>query len=153
MTTAIRPYNATDWPFICRIHDAARLFELRNTVGIAAFLTLEETAEPEGLFDAQLDVLEIEDSVVGFVAYSADELTWLYVDPLHFGKGFGRQLLRHAIKNSGPVFRTEVLEGNQAATNLYFREGFTLIRRIEGKLTGNEIFPAVGLYLEHRKEA
>lgn len=37
----IRPYFPSDWPRLCTIHDAARLDELRLSVGEAAFLTLE----------------------------------------------------------------------------------------------------------------
>jgi ribosomal protein S18 acetylase RimI-like enzyme len=147
----IRAYRPDDWPALCLIHDAARLFELRASVGEEAFLSLAETAENEGLFAAALDVLIEDDEVVGFVAFSTDELTWLYVHPDHFGRGHGRHLLRHAVKAAGPVFRTEVLEGNKAALGLYLSEGFVIIERTSGKLAGNEGFAAVGLCLERRK--
>ncbi|MEL6191020.1 MAG: toprim domain-containing protein, partial [Bacteroidota bacterium] len=45
----IRPYQSTDWPRLCEIHDASRLDELKLSVGTEAFLTLEQTAENEGL--------------------------------------------------------------------------------------------------------
>jgi GNAT superfamily N-acetyltransferase len=147
----IRPYTDLDWPDLCRIHDAARLDELRLSVGLDAFLTLEQTADAEGLFDAQLDVLEVDGQVLGFVAYSDHELTWLYVTPDAYGKGYGRALLRHAITKAGPVFATEVLEGNVPATTLYLSEGFELIERKAGRLVGNEGFAAVGLNLERRR--
>ena len=146
----IRPYEAPDWDAICRVHDAARAYELRSTVGMDAFLTLAQTAEEEGLFDEALDVLVIDEAIVGFAAYGEDELTWLYVDPDRFGEGHGRRLLRHVVERTGPVLRTEVLEGNAAALGLYLSEGFTVVRRSEGKLAGNEGFAAVGLVLEHR---
>ncbi len=151
----IRPYEAPDWDAICRVHDAARAYELRSTVGMDAFLTLAQTAEEEGLFDAALDVLVIDEAIVGFAAYGEDELTWLYVDPDRFAEGHGRRLLRHVagqveVMHDGSVLRTEVLEGNAAALGLYLSEGFTVVRRSEGKLAGNEGFAAVGLVLEHR---
>jgi hypothetical protein len=40
MSIKIRAYADTDWPELSRIHDAARLDELRDSVGIDAFLTL-----------------------------------------------------------------------------------------------------------------
>lgn len=147
----IRPYEASDWEAICRVHDAARPYELRPTVGMDAFLTLAQTAEEEGLFDAALDVLVVDDAITGFAAYGDDELTWLYVHPDRFGEGHGRRLLRHVIARTGPVLQTEVLEGNAAALALYLSEDFTVIRRSEGKLAGNERFAAVGLELERRK--
>jgi GNAT superfamily N-acetyltransferase len=146
----IRPYGPDDWAAIRRIHDAARLLELRLTVGEAAFLGLDKTAESEGLFDAALDAIEVEGRVRGFVAYSALELTWLYVDPEVHRAGLGRRLLRHAIQRAGPVFRTEVLEGNAPALRLYLSEGFVVAERKVGRLEGNESFPAAGLLLERR---
>lgn len=147
----IRPYAAADWDAICRVHDAARPYELRPTVGMDAFLTLAQAAEGEGLFDAALDVLADGDRIIGFAAYGDDELTWLYVDPGRFGEGHGRRLLRHVVARTGPVLRAEVLEGNEVALALYLSEGFIVVRRSEGKLAGNEGFAAVGLLLERRK--
>jgi ribosomal protein S18 acetylase RimI-like enzyme len=144
----LRGYQDQDWPDLCRIHDAARLQELRLSVGVAAFKSLEETASSEGLFEGSLTVLEIDGVVCGFVASTAEELTWLYVDPAHQRKGFGRLLLRHAIENAGTVFRTQVLEGNEPARALYLSEGFQLTERKVGNLVGAETFAAVGLLLE-----
>lgn len=152
MSLVIRPYCLADWDALCDVHDASRLFELRASVGEAAFLTLAETGEAEGLFDGALDVLEVDGGIVGFVGYSHDELTWLYVHPDHFGKGYGRRLVRHAVDAAGPVFRTEVLEGNEAAAALYLAEGFAVVERKTGKLSGNEGFAATGLLLERRRE-
>lgn len=143
----IRPYSPDNWPRLCAIHDRARLDELRLPAGEAAFLTLEQTAENEGLFDNRLDVAVVNDDVVGFVAFSNDELTWLYVDPAHYGQGIGRALLRHAIQQAGPVFTTEVLEGNTPALNLYLSEGFRIDKHMSGRLTGNESFAASGYLL------
>jgi ribosomal protein S18 acetylase RimI-like enzyme len=144
----IRPYSPSDWPRLCEIHDAARMDELRASAGTAAFLTLQETAENEGLFDARLDVLEIDGTVAGFVAFSPEELTWLYVEPRYYRRGAGRALLRHAIANAGPRLRAEVLEGNEPALRLYLTEGFQIVERVEGRLEGNESFAAIGYRLE-----
>jgi hypothetical protein len=43
---------------------------------------------------------------------------------------------------------TEVLVGNEPALNLYLSEGFRVLRRVDGKLTGNEIFAASGYVLQ-----
>ncbi len=146
----IRPYIPTDWSRLSAIHDAARLDELRLSAGEAAFLTLEQTAINEGLFSAQLDVAEIDDLIEGFVAYSDEELTWLYVNPSCYRRGVGRALLRHAVAHGGPVIRAEVLEGNEPALSLYLSEGFRIVERVEGRLEGNESFSAVGYRLERQ---
>ena len=145
----IRPYKSTDWSRLCEIHDASRLDELRFTVGTSAFLTLEQTAESEGLFEDKLVVAEVDGVVQGFVAYSDEELTWLYVDPQSYKQGVGRSLVRHAVTDSTSAMELEVLEGNIPALKLYLSEGFRVIKRIEGKLEGNEEFAAVGLVLRH----
>ncbi len=144
----VRPYEPTDWPRLCEIHDASRLDELRLTVGTDAFLNLEQTAKNEGLFDGQLFVAEVEAAVQGFVAYSDEELTWLYVDPQFYRQGVGCALIQHAVAHSSPAMTIELLEGNTPALRLYLSAGFKVIKRIEGKLEGNETFAAVGLVLK-----
>lgn len=147
MTVTIRPYQAADWARLCEIHDAARLDELGQTVGKDAFLTLEQTAENEGLFDNRLFVADVDQKIRGFVAYSEDELAWLYVDPPFYRRGVGRALLQHAVAQAGPDMMIEVLEGNAPALALYLSEGFAVAKRVEGKLAGNESHAAVGLVL------
>ena len=77
------------------------------------------------------------------------ELTWLYVDPQFYKQGVGRALVRHAVADSTSAMELEVLEGNTPALKLYLFEGFKVVKRIEGKLEGNEGFAAVGLVLRH----
>ncbi|NER96679.1 MAG: GNAT family N-acetyltransferase [Symploca sp. SIO1B1] len=147
MSINIRPYESTDWSRLCEIHDASRLDELGLTVGTDAFLTLEQTADNESLFDNKLFVAEVDNVVQGFVAYKDEELTWLYVDPKFYRKGVGRALVQHAVANSAPTMEIELLEGNTPALELYLSEGFKVIERVEGQLLGNEEFPAVGFVL------
>jgi ribosomal protein S18 acetylase RimI-like enzyme len=146
----IRAYVPSDWSRLCEIHDSARLDELSLTIGTEAFLTLEQTAEAEGLFDGRLEVAELDGQVVGFVAYTSDELKWLYVAPQAYRRGIGRALVRHAVAQAGLIFVIEVLEGNEPALQLYLSEGFTIRERIEGRLEGNEAFAAAGFVLERR---
>ena len=47
MNISIRPYEDADWERLGQIHDRARLDELRNSVDLAAFLPLADTA-PSG---------------------------------------------------------------------------------------------------------
>ena len=131
-----------------KIPDRLRIDELRASGLVAAFLTLEQTAENEGLFDGELVVAEVDDQVWGFVAYADGELNWLYVHPSKYKKGIGRQLLRHAIEASEGRISTEVLVGNEPALALYLSEGFKVQRRVDGKLTGNETFAASGYVLQ-----
>lgn len=145
----VRMYQAADWPHLCEIHDPARMQELTASGLGDAFLTLEQTAESEGLFDGVVLVAEKDGEAVGFVALSDDELTWLYVHPAHQRRGIARLLVRAVLEYAtGPV-SLDVLEGNDAALKLYLSEGFELVERVQGKLTGNEDFAAAGLVLRH----
>ena len=144
----IRPYTTTDWAQLCAVHDLARKGELAASGLLDAFLTLEQTAENEGLFDGRVLVYESEGLVRGFVAFADQELTWLYVDPACYRLGIGRKLLRHAIEACGGNISTEVLVGNDSALQLYLSEGFRILRRVDGKLTGNESFAASGYVLQ-----
>jgi ribosomal protein S18 acetylase RimI-like enzyme len=146
----VRTYSPNDWPSLCEIHDAARKLELSSAGLLDAFLTLEQTAEGEGLFDGDLLVYDSGSKVQGFVAFADNELTWLYVDPTAARQGIGRALLKQAIAACGGNMTTEVLVGNDSALQLYLSEGFRVLKRVDGKLTGNESFPASGYVLERR---
>lgn len=146
----LRDYAAADWPRLCEIHDRARRDELRASGLEAAFLTLAQTAEGEGLFDGAVTVAVVDEVVQGFAAFTHDELNWLYVDPGAYRQGLGRALLRHALAAAaGGAMTTEVLVGNDAALALYRAEGFELVRRVDGRLAGNEAFAASGYVLRH----
>ena len=147
MSVHVRPYAADDWPAVARAHDAARLQELAPTVGVAAFLDLESTAEGEGLFDDRVWVAELDGEVVGFVAYADAEVTWLYVHPDAQHRGAGRALLRTALAHAADAGASEVevtvLDGGPAR-GLYDSEGFRLRETRTGALVGNEAFRATG---------
>jgi ribosomal protein S18 acetylase RimI-like enzyme len=145
----IRPCSPADWARLCVIHDAARLHELAAAGLADAFLSLEQTAENEGLFAGEVLVAESRGQVHGFVAFTQHELTWLYVDPGKARQGIGRQLLRRAIEACAGNLSTEVLVGNEPALALYQSEGFVILRRSDGRLTGNEAYAASGYLLQH----
>ncbi|MEM9568447.1 MAG: GNAT family N-acetyltransferase, partial [Cyanobacteria bacterium P01_E01_bin.34] len=117
------------------------------------FLTLEQTAETEGLFEANLFVADLSGRVEGFVAFSHDELTWLYVEPDAYRCGIGRALLRYAIMHAGDRISAEVLVGNEPALQLYISEGFSITQTVNGRLCGNDAFAASGYVLERRQTA
>ncbi|MDB1086575.1 GNAT family N-acetyltransferase [Streptomyces sp. ACA25] len=151
----IRDYRPEDWEAVSRVHDAARLDELRDSVGTEAFLSLADTYESEGLFDGRVWVAEETagerpGDVVGFVALDEDEVSWLYVDPARYGEGAGTALLRHAVSRGGPCVEATVLAGNERAIGFYLRAGFTIRETRSGRLVGNEAFPATGHVLEYR---
>lgn len=137
----IRPYEERDREALCRIHDGARPMELARANLSAAFIPLAQAAVAEGLFDYQVDVAQGPDGVVGFVAYTGQELAWLYVDPARMGRGIGRQLAAHAMARAkGRPLAVEVLAGNTPALALYQSLGFKTAETASGRMPGNEAF-------------
>lgn len=145
----VRPYREADWPRLCALHDASRPLELAASGLADAFIALADAAGPEGLFDATLLVAEDDAGVQGFVGWTAEELTWLYVDPARHRQGIARLLVRAALQQAARPLELDVLVGNEAALALYRAEGFEHVRTVSGRLAGNERFAASAHVLRH----
>ena len=153
MPVKIRPYTSADWTRLCEIHDAARYDELRGSVAPEGFLPLVEVYEDEELFGGQVWVAyddDADDLVVGFVAATEAELTWIYVDPALYRRGIGRQLLRHALAACDPAspVTLQALAGNTSAIALYEQEGFRIVHTGPSDLNGDGKFPVTGIRME-----
>jgi len=145
----IRPYKKSDWKRLCEIHDAARMDELRGSVNLAAFKSLENSAEEDGLFNDELWIGEINNQIVGFIAFSKEEITWLYIAPKEYRKGYGSQLLDFVLDTVEESIQTDVLSGNKSALALYLKKGFKILEKKKGKLGGNESFSVEGYVMEY----
>ncbi|MBK1690480.1 GNAT family N-acetyltransferase [Rubrivivax gelatinosus] len=145
----IRPYTADDWDRVCQIHDSARRDELEAARLESAYLTLEQTAENEGFHEYTIRVAEIDSVVVGFVAFTTEELAWLYVDPQIYGRGVGTALIHAALGETKTSLCAEVLDGNEAAICAYRKAGFDIIGRDSGQMPGNEKFNVSVTILRH----
>lgn len=137
----IRPYQDADFADICKIHDPARQSELAFAGLADAFLPLSIAAEREGLFDYHVYVAEYDGIVTGFIAFSEDEIAWLYVDTNYSRRGIGTSLLRYAMQFADEEVGIEVLAGNCPAIALYSSLGFVIEETLTGKMPGNEEFP------------
>jgi len=149
----IRPYEPRDWIRLCEIHDAARRDELAAAGLEAAFLPLDQAAQSEGLFEYTLVVAEAVGGVVGFAAFTEDELAWLYVDPGAYRRGVGTSLISAALAQTKAPMSAEVLHGNVAALTLYRKAGFIVVRNEHGRMPGNEAFRVSVTVLRHPSEA
>lgn len=137
----ILPYTPEYWEDIQAVHDAARQQELALAGLDAAFLPLSIAAEREDLFDYNLYIAKEKDAIPGFVAFTEDELAWLYVHPMHQRQGIGRKLAEFALRHMESEEKSvEVLYGNEPARNLYRSLGFTKETVIHGRMPGNEGF-------------
>ena len=137
----IIPYEPTCWKGIEAVHDPARMQELRYAGLEAAFLPLSVAAEREGLFDYNVYVAKNGETVTGFVAFTDEELAWLYVHPAYQRQGIGRALTVYALsKMSAEEKCVEVLCWNEPARKLYRDIGFTQEELLHGHMPGNEEF-------------
>ncbi|HZM25009.1 MAG TPA: GNAT family N-acetyltransferase [Anaerolineales bacterium] len=144
-----REYQDEDWKSICQIHDRARPDELRGSCDPRGFVPIEQDKEVEELKACWKFVACEDEQVVGFVGVGEKYLAWLYVDPEHYGKGIGRELLRIGICQIGEDAWTIVLDGNLTAIKLYESEGFREVNRFQGENNG---YPVTCLKME-RAEA
>ena len=149
MDIFIREYHPADWPRMMEIHDKARVDELRLAGLAEAFVPLSQAAFNEGLFDYTIYVALADEIVAGFVAYSRDELAWLYVDPALARRGIGRLLVKHVIESAAirPLC-VEVLAGNDPAINLYRSMGFVTTEIRSGRMPGNESFRVSACFMQ-----
>jgi len=145
----IRPYTAEDWDRVRQIHDAARRDELVAAGLEEAYLTLEQTAENEGFHDYAIRVAVVGGQVIGFVAFTGEELAWLYVDPDAYGQGVGTSLIRAALLETRAPMTAEVLDGNAAAIAVYRKAGFQIVGSEQGVMPGNESFRVSVSVLRH----
>jgi ribosomal protein S18 acetylase RimI-like enzyme len=136
---AYREYQEDDWKAICQIHDRARPDELRGSCDPRAFVPIEQDKEVEELKDCWKFVACEDEQVICFVGVDEKYLAWLYVDPEHYGKGIGRELLRIGLREIGQGAWTIVLAGNHKAIKLYESEGFRETRRFAGENNGYSV--------------
>ncbi|MCB0127400.1 MAG: GNAT family N-acetyltransferase, partial [Caldilineaceae bacterium] len=115
----IRPAHTHEIPQIAAIH------EQTATVAYAHIFPNQPFPRTETLtrwqrFSGQILVAEVENVLVGFVAFDAAELHALYVLPEYQGQGIGHRLLTAA----GAVSALWVLKENHAARRFYAAHGW-----------------------------
>ena len=142
-----REYQESDWKAICQIHDLARPDELRGSCDPRAFVPIEQDKEVEALKTSRKFVACDDEKVVGFVGVDEKYLAWLYIDPSHYGRGIGRELLKISIREIGTGAWTIVLDGNQKAISLYKSEGFQELRRFQSDNAG---YPCTCIRMERK---
>jgi ribosomal protein S18 acetylase RimI-like enzyme len=148
----LRKYKYSDWEAISKIHDEARLDELRGTIDLNAFIPLSTAAFNEGLFNGEIIIAEIENEVAGFIGFNNKTIDWLYVSPSHYKKGIGTALIEHALSKVKDEIRIAVFKNNLPALNLYRKMGFTEERTFKGPMIGAEEFEAEGIALKWERK-
>ena len=85
----IRKYKNTDYVQLCKVHDEARMQELIVGNVVDLYAPLEVAIYKGELFSETIYVAEVNNRIVGFVAFKENELGYIYVLKDFQGKGIG----------------------------------------------------------------
>ncbi|MED5617634.1 GNAT family N-acetyltransferase [Ideonella sp. BN130291] len=84
-----------------------------------------------GLSSGEIEVACIAGQVVGFVGAIPGEVTLLFVDPVHSGRGFGRALFERGLSKASQGFVGQLLVvATRNSAPLYRRYGFRPVERV-----------------------
>ncbi|MGY0216495.1 N-acetyltransferase family protein [Endozoicomonadaceae bacterium StTr2] len=137
----IRNYETSDKQRVFEIHDRARPIELEGSCDPQAFVPLQDDKDDIEDFMASRKFVACEgETITGFAGINGNIVSWLYVDPAHFGKGIGKKLLAVALDQIKDEASTYVLDGNTTAIALYKSFGFKLAASFE---TDNAGYPCI----------
>tara|TARA_R110002074_G_scaffold4288_4_gene21360 strand:+ start:15 stop:446 length:432 start_codon:yes stop_codon:yes gene_type:complete len=105
----------------------------------AAFVAAEE-ANVRDIYPqfAQIQAIEPNGVMQGFIAMLGDEIGGLFVDPAHHGQGLGRAMVDHVVAQKGPL-QVQVFEQNAIGRRFYERYGFTFQARSIHDATGQVV--------------
>jgi putative acetyltransferase len=87
-----------------------------------------------------------QDRPLGFMLLSGDHIEALFVDPACHGRGIGRSLIDHALRQH-PALTTDVNEQNAQAMGFYERIGFNPTGRSPTDSEGRP-YPLIHLHLQ-----
>lgn len=137
MNFSIRSYQPKDWQGICRVHDAARLLEVKNFIPEGVTLPMKQAVEEDGaFFESDVFVAVSEEDVLGFIAVQGDELTWLYIHPDYHRRGVATQLV-NSIRNSlGQHGFVLCAKENEYGFKFYQKVGFRPVAYFPGNERG-----------------
>jgi ribosomal protein S18 acetylase RimI-like enzyme len=77
----------------------------------------------------QVDLVLVDDKVVGMIAYNESEINQLYIHTSYQGIGIGEMLLNRAKEQSSGVLTLFTFEINEKARRFYEKHGFKIIGR------------------------
>lgn len=91
---------------------------------------------------------DMNNNILGFMGVSKDSLEMLFIDARSIGKGIGKLLLLHAMKDLN-ITKVDVNEQNERALKFYEHFGFKVTSRSELDGTGKP-YPILHMQLQER---
>lgn len=118
----IRPYVSEDTDRILHVWRIASEFAhpfLSDAFHDMAASAIRDTYLPQ----AETYVIEVEETPVGFISLLDNHIGGLFLDPQFHGRGLGRALVDHAVRQKGPL-TVEVFRENRIGRRFYDAYGF-----------------------------
>ncbi len=96
-------------------------------------LSFSEDLKMNQLFDDSEIILAEENEVIfGFAGVKGILLSFFFIDPQYFQKGYGKRLLSHLVSNHSTL-ELFVLQENTPAIHLYKSFGFSVVQEFQGE--------------------
>ncbi|WP_392560565.1 GNAT family N-acetyltransferase [Orbus mooreae] len=138
----IRPVVKSEHPILLELWSgsvsATHRFLTQNDIAL-----LYQQLQAQWLDLVEIWVLEVSTEIVGFIGFDENRVEMLFIEPNHFRKGYGQQLINFAKQRSREIF-LDVNEQNPQALAFYQKQGFQSIGRSETDSQGNP-FPLLHL--------
>jgi len=129
MPYELRPATASDLPAIAAVFIETRTLCLPFIVWDYSQTVMEEVFSRQ-MAEMKFWVAEVEARVVGFVAFTPNEIDHLYILPEFHHQGIGSALLQKAL--DGEEVWLWVFQENRSARRFYERHGFTMEFETDG---------------------
>ena len=136
----VRSYTPSDYECISQIYDSARKIEL-DEAGLEIDFYLFSDLANWILKWPHIDVAVVNDQVVGFCAYTDEEIDWLYVSPDKLRQKIGRTLVENALCTEPNISKVEILYLNEPAELFFEKFDFRTEKIKHGVMSEDESIP------------
>ncbi|MEJ2762950.1 GNAT family N-acetyltransferase [Photobacterium sp. MCCC 1A19761] len=137
----IRSYVENDFSDIQNIYALCKPEEFAHEVGkITSRALADDPVRLAQFLNSDVYVMEINNSVVGFITISQQEIGWLYVHPGFRRLGLGRALLAHVMTLfQGQALTLNIVKSNRPALRLYLQHQFNVVDEFMVQVNGQPV--------------
>ncbi|WP_394791728.1 GNAT family N-acetyltransferase [Rhodoferax sp.] len=133
---AIRAFAPSDLTPVLEIYALSKLDELANEAYVPELVPLDRDPPRFASFKQSSVYVYETTQLLGFAAYSGNEITALFVHPAARGQRIGRTLLEHLLALVPPDCCLHVAASNTAAMALYRQYGFEISAHFQAHYNG-----------------
>ena len=112
----IRSYQDSDWDTIREIYNLSKRDEMRGSIDLRAFRSLENDGDQQTLFcESRILVAEENGTVIGFGGNRGNYVSWLFVHPAHRRRGIALALMEQILAPLSGTVNLNVGKNNHGA--------------------------------------